>query len=149
MKMNKSIVTLLVCASGLVAAAVEIDRENGSVSVGKSKREQCTLGNQLEARCKFYTTDFFGVTAVWAGAEVENLTEEERFYVYHVAFFDKDGNLIGSSSQRNMRGKGLEPGKMTTLGSCLLFLPESEIEKIDNYQVVLYEDISEIGGEEE
>ncbi|MCK5393927.1 MAG: hypothetical protein KAI91_06275 [Candidatus Omnitrophica bacterium] len=103
-----------------------------------------SIGEKIKADCKFYIKKVFGNKAVWAGADVRNIASKNMYYMYYVAFFDKDMNLIGCSSAESISG-GLKPGEWNQLAGCLVFLPSSEFSKIKYYQIILYESGKEIG----
>jgi hypothetical protein len=66
---------------------------------------------------------------------------------YYVAFFDKDGKLLGCAGQGTFDKKGLRAGESTQLGSCLIPLPAGLHEKAVQYKIAFYESDKEIGKE--
>ena len=100
------------------------------------------LGQKLKTECRYYIIpDFFGRKVVSVGASIKNTSPKLLYFGYHVAFFDKNKNLIAASSYD--KGK-LEPGKETNIGN-VLELPRSQLGKIAFYQVTVLEDETEFG----
>jgi hypothetical protein len=64
---------------------------------------------------------------------------------YYVAFFDKDGQLLGCTSEGTFQGEGLKPGGDMQYRSCLILLPHGTIGKVASYKVAFYESKSLIG----
>ena len=95
------------------------------------------IGRNFQGVCKFYSDDFFRSTIINAGLHVKNASKGRRACQYYVAFFDKNGKLVGCGDGRTM-DTGLTPGEDTSL-SCLLFLPEEQIKEVVSYRVRLYE----------
>jgi hypothetical protein len=89
----------------------------------------------VEILCKFRADDFFGRDVVMANPEIKNLTGKELAVAYHVAFFSKDGELIGSATQE---GTVRADAKALQFGSCIITAPPGEIAKISSYKVVVY-----------
>ena len=50
-----------------------------------------------------------------------------------------DRKLVGAAGQGSFGDKGLEPGKETQLGSCLIHLPKDKYKEIKFYEAVIYE----------
>ena len=99
------------------------------------------LGDRLEATTKLHITDWFGSKAISGQVDVKNPTEEEIHFSYHLAFFDKDGVLLGAANQT----MSMDPGEETIVGGALIQLPKKALEAVKRYQIVWYEDDKEIG----
>jgi hypothetical protein len=100
------------------------------------KRE---FGGIVKVTTEWRAGEFFGKQTVYAGARIRNTSDRPMFFHYYVAFFDKNKKLVGSAGQGSFGDKGLEPGKETQLGSCLIHLPPDRYKDIVSYQAVIYE----------
>ena len=107
-----------------------------------AKALKVVLGQKIKTECLYYIIpDFMGRKVVSVGAHIKNTSDKLMYFGYHVAFFDKNKNLIAASSFSNDK---LEPGKETEIGN-VLELPRSELGKIAFYQVTVLEDETEFG----
>lgn len=97
------------------------------------------LGETITLEGTLYITDFFGSKVVTGQATVNNTSEKSMFFVYHLALFDKDGNLLGAASQGSFGDEGLAPGEETQLGGLLIKLPPEALQKVASYQATFYE----------
>ena len=57
----------------------------------------------------------------------------------HVVVLDKDGNLIGATSQGSFDEEGLAPDEETQLRSLLSKLPPEALQKVASYQAIFDE----------
>ena len=103
------------------------------------------VGEKIHGTCKFVIEDFFGKKIIRANIEVVNKAEVPMHCHYYVAFFDKDGQLLGCASQGTSGDDGLKPGRNTQFGSCLIPLPPGTHEKVASYKVAFYESKIPIG----
>jgi hypothetical protein len=103
------------------------------------------VGEKVHGKCKFVIEDFFGKKIIRANIEVVNTAEIPMHCHYYVAFFDKDGQLLGCASQGTSGDDGLKPGRNMQFGSCLIPLPIGTHEKVASYKVAFYESKSPIG----
>jgi hypothetical protein len=103
------------------------------------------VGDKVKGTCKFYIDEFFKKKIINANIQVENTTKKPLYCQYYVAFFDKDGNLIGCAAQGSFGKEGLAAGKSTSFGSCLIPLPAGFHEKVVQYKIAFYEGDKEIG----
>lgn len=94
-----------------------------------------SIGKQLEAKTKIKRIEFFDKPAISCQLDIVNKSKTKLYISYHVAFFDKDGNLIGCASQ----SMGFDPGERTTVGGALVHAPESAMVKITSYQLRYWE----------
>jgi hypothetical protein len=97
------------------------------------------MGKTVKLTARFYISEFFGSKVINAGATVKNIGSKPMFYVFHVAFFDKENHLLGCASQSSFGDQGLKPGEETQLGSLMVTLPASELSKVSSYQAAFYE----------
>ncbi|MBI3736082.1 hypothetical protein HY256_06180 [Candidatus Sumerlaeota bacterium] len=116
------------------------ERKNFSEDVFKVE-----AGKIVKGTCSFYIDDFFDKKIINANIEVTNTAKRPMFCQYYVAFFDKDGHLIGCAGQGITGDEGLKPGQATQLGSCLIPLPPGTHEQVASYQVAFYESDVEVG----
>jgi hypothetical protein len=111
----------------------------------KDKAVKVEVGEKLQAVCSFYISDFFKKKIINAGVKVKNPTKKPVFFHYYVAFFDKDGKLLGCAAQGSFGDEGLAPGKETQMGSCLIPLPAAKFAEVKSYQVAFYESDKPVG----
>jgi len=100
---------------------------------------QKEFGGVVKATANWHAGEFFSEETVFAGITVKNTGAKPMFFHYYVAFFDKDKKLVGATGQGSFSDDGLEPGKETQLGSCLVHLPKDKYKDIVSYQAVIYE----------
>jgi hypothetical protein len=96
------------------------------------------IGQNIHGTCKFYIDDFLGQTIINANMSVKNVSKERRNCRYYVAFFDKDGKLVGCANQ-GLCDEGLASGEDTNMCSCLVFVPPGTAETVTSYKVRFYE----------
>lgn len=108
------------------------------------KALKVSLGDRVKADCKFFVIpDFFEKKVVSVQARIRNTGDKTLYYGYYVAFFDKDKQLIATSSFGGSIAK-LDPGKETNIGN-VIQLPPDQIKRIAHYQVTVLEDDKEFG----
>ena len=80
----------------------------GKVLLEKGFRtaHQVKLGKRLKGTAKLHVMEFFGAKTISGQLDVENPTDKKVFIAYHLAFFDKEGNLLGCASQRTASTPG-------------------------------------------
>lgn len=89
----------------------------------------------LQVTCKFRGGDFFDEFTLFANPSINNKSGRKLNVAYHVAFFDKAGELIAAAGQSG----DVEAGaKEYQFGSCLSKLSQDEFAKITSYKVVIY-----------
>jgi hypothetical protein len=138
-------------APACARAAAEAVRKSGPCTLQEAgafeegKHFKVTFGKALQARCGWYIDEFFGKKIIQARATVANRGEKRKYFHYYVAFFDKDGNLVGCAGQGALGDKGLEPRSEMQLGSCLIPLPPEKFQEVAAYKAVLYESDTGIG----
>ena len=103
------------------------------------------VGEKIKGTCKFYIQDFFKQRIVNANIAITNTSDKAMHCQYYVAFFDKDGKLVGCAGQGTFDRKGLAAGETTQLGSCLIPLPAGLHEKAVQYKIAFYESDQQIG----
>jgi hypothetical protein len=97
------------------------------------------LGKTLKMSVSMYIGEFFGSKVIHCQPRLKNTGDKPMHGSVHVAFFDKDGNLVGASSQTTMGDDGIKPGEETQLGSLMIQLPPDALAKVATYQVTFYE----------
>jgi hypothetical protein len=97
------------------------------------------FGNILKVTCNWRVGDFFGKETVFANITVKNTSAKPMYFNYYVAFFDKNGRLVGSTGQGSFGDDGIKPGDSDQMGSCLIHLPAGRYKDIATYQAVIYE----------
>src|SRR5687768_4778717 len=100
---------------------------------------QKEFGDAVKAKTNWHVGEFFGQETVFAGIAVKNTASKSMSVHYFVAFFDKNGKLIGSTGQGSFDKEGLKPGEETQMASCLIHLPKDKYKEIKSYQAVIYE----------
>jgi hypothetical protein len=139
---------LVLAAAPALAAAASIE---GEITLHCSKDAfakdsfQKEFGDLVKAKTHWRAGDFLGRETVFAGISVKNTSTKPMFFQYCVSFFDKNGNLIGATGQGLFGDKGLEAGKETQMGSCLIHLPKDKYKEIKSYKAVLYESETQLG----
>jgi hypothetical protein len=131
-----TMITVMPANAESIEGKIQLPYSESAFSTDTIKLE---FGNIVKATTEWRAGDFFGKQTVFAGARVRNTGNQPMFFHYYVAFFDKNNKLIGASSQGSFGDKGLEPGKETQLGSCLIHLPPDRYKDIASYQAVIYE----------
>jgi len=130
---------------GLLCDMARAESKSGPIKLAESQfgpsegAPAIEMGKTVKLTAKFYISDFFGSKVINAGATVKNSGAAPMFYVFHVAFFDKDHRLLGCASQSSFGDQGLKPAEETQLGSLLVTLPDSELKKVASYQAAFYE----------
>ncbi|HBO46259.1 MAG TPA: hypothetical protein DD670_20505 [Planctomycetaceae bacterium] len=124
---------------------LHVDRKSGNCALASRDEPdgavEVDVGEKLKGTCRFYLSDFFDKQIINAPVFLRNKSTETMHCYYYVAFFDKDGKLLGCASQ----GAELAGGDQTQLGSCLIFLPDGARQRAVSYQVVYYESDMPIG----
>jgi hypothetical protein len=87
------------------------------------------VGEKLQGKCEFIIVDFNGRKIVRANIVVKNTADIPMHFRYYVTFFDKDGQLLGCTSEGTY-DDGLKPGQNMQYGSCLIFLSSETIGKV-------------------
>lgn len=96
------------------------------------------FGDDLKVKCDWKVLNLSGKETLFAGASVKNTGSSTLWFLYSVAFFDKDKKLVGAASTPLFVPEGLEPGKTWHL-PCIVYLPQGKYKDIAMYQAVLYE----------
>ena len=138
-------------AASVVLAAVSADRKAGKCRLqqagpfDESKVVKIKFGKVLKGETSWRVGEFFDKTTVFAGVTIKNPTDKPVHFRYYVAFFDKEGKLIGCAGQGSFGDDGLAAGEESQLGSCLVELPKGAIKLITSYQLVFYESDKPVG----
>jgi hypothetical protein len=139
----KRLLALVMAAAVVVSAEAAEIRKTGPCKLqvaesafDKGKVFSVTVGNdKVEAACDFRGGDFFAAFAVFAVPRVTNKSGKPINVSYHVAFFDKAGELIASTSQESDLDAD---AKEHQLSSCLAKIPKDCFERIASYKLVIY-----------
>lgn len=133
---------ILLVTSMCACAVAEVKRGPAKLQESKfgppENAPAVEMGRTVKVTAKFYISEFFGSKVVSTQAAVKNTGSKPKFYVFHVAFFDKDNHLLGCASQGSFGDEGLKPGDQTQLGSLMVTLPASELSKVASYQAAFY-----------
>jgi hypothetical protein len=103
------------------------------------------FGDVLKAKCDWQAVRLLGKETLFAGISIKNTDSKPLWFIYSVAFFDKDGKLVGAASSPCFLPDGLEPGT-TQRHPCSVYLPQGRYKDIRSYQAILYELDSPIFG---
>lgn len=131
----------------IASSKVHVNRAEGQIDLttqrsGFDKESTvATVGTIAEGSMRLFKDDFFDRMIVNGNASFKNTSDKKAHVVYYVSLFDKDKKLVASS-------KGsvtVEPGSSMQYGSALMDLPESVINTVSSYQIVVYESFEEIG----
>ncbi|MCE5267100.1 MAG: tetratricopeptide repeat protein, partial [Planctomycetaceae bacterium] len=112
--------------------------ELAAFSLSGGQKVTAELGKNIHGVCTFQCEEFFGKPMLNANISLKNNSKEHLACQYYAAFFDKAGKLVGCTGQGNL-DFGLAPGAQTSFGSCLIFLPIEQMQRIASYKVRLYE----------
>jgi len=132
----------IVLATGAAFAAPGVLRKSGDckLQVGGAfdddKVVEAKLSNaDVEIVCKFRGGDFFDEFTLFANPSINNKSGKKLNVAYHVAFFDKAGELVACAEQS---GDVDADTKNHQFGSCLSKLSQEEFAKITSFKVVVY-----------
>ena len=141
--MRARLLTLLVGMVWPLAAFAEpsVLRQSGDCTIVRAQSNEpgivkVVLKNvDVEILCKFREAEFAGSNVILANADFTSLAGKELDVSYNVAFFSKDGELIGSASQN---GTSRVDGRTKQFGSCIIPTPTAEVRKVSSFKVVVY-----------
>ena len=142
--MRVRLLTLLVGMALPLAAFAEpgVLRQSGDCTIVRAKSSsepgivKVLLKNaDVEILCKFRETDFDGRNVIVANPEIMSLAGKELDVSYNVAFFSKDGELIGTASQN---GTSRADSRVKQFGSCIITTPTAEVRRVSSFKVVAY-----------
>ena len=132
----------LALATTTALAAPSILRKSGDCKLqvagafDDDKAVAVNLGNSdVEIGCKLHGGDFFDEFTLFANPSISNKSGKKLTVAYHVAFFDKAGELMACASQSGDLDVG---AKDYQFGSCMSKLSQVEFSKITSYKVVVY-----------
>ncbi|MFA6356242.1 MAG: hypothetical protein WCY23_03940 [Candidatus Omnitrophota bacterium] len=141
MKIMITILLMLSCSlavaetPGVIHKAGECKLQVASAFDDDKMFEVSLKTDQMDIICKFYGGEFFDKFMVFANPRITNKAGKKINVSYHVAFFDKAGELVCSASQQSDIA-GNE--KDFQLGSCLMKLPQEDLSNIVSYKIVVY-----------
>jgi len=108
---------------------------------GRKVSHHFELGFVIKGRCEFKLMEFAGATAITANGVFMNTGDKAMGFAYYVSFFDKEGELIGSTGFAGWdEATALAPGKSARPASCLVRIPDSLRGEVVSYQVAFYEE---------
>ena len=130
---------LLVTTSNRAAQA---DSKTGEAKFTGPKQEavKVSLGDKLKLDATFQMIEIGQLAAISVQAKIKNTTGVMMYYSYHVAFLDKDKNLIGCQSFPLQ----IAANRSGTAGT-FIQLPRDQIARIAYYSVAFHESEKQIG----
>ncbi|MCX6926125.1 MAG: hypothetical protein NT154_23395 [Verrucomicrobia bacterium] len=126
---------LVFCAQ---AASIEGNVTFTLTSPGSRAAFAKAFGDDIKATCEWRVVKVLGEEKLFAGISVKNTASKKMWFVYSVAFFDKDGKLVGTASRPLLLPDGLPPGT-TQSQPCIVYLPPGKYKDIASYQAIIYE----------
>lgn len=90
---------------------------------------------QVDISCEFRGGTFFKRFVLSGNPSITNKSGKPLYLGYNVSFFDKNRELIATVRQD---GDVKIDAKNLQFGSCMATIPESSLEKIASYQMVVY-----------
>ena len=136
------VIATVLSAAGFAGAAEHVDSKSGPIKLAGtgSQPVKITLGEKVKLSPEFKVINVGNSSAVNVRGDIQNSTDQKVFYSYHVAFLDKDKNLIACQNF----SLWLDPGKKGSAGTFIGLSP-AQTEKIAFYSAVLYEGEKGIG----
>jgi len=137
--MKKILVVALVilAISGISYAAIEEYYEEKPIKIQKAdpfdseKQVKIRIGKDITFKITVYQGEFFGDTTISANANIDNTTQKKVKAMYSIAFFDKDGKLVGC----HQGSWDLEPNDDVNYGSGIIYADEESIASITSYKL--------------
>lgn len=114
---------------------------------GESREAVVELGKDIKAVCKFKRSEVqhtiisgevFVRRTVDVNTSIKNNSKERHACLCHVAFFDKNGKLVGSCGLDGFP-EGIAPGEESNFGCCCCYLSDEQIDTITSYKIRFYE----------
>ncbi|HEY5910222.1 MAG TPA: hypothetical protein VJA21_06415 [Verrucomicrobiae bacterium] len=138
MKATLQVLILALLVSSAWAASIEGEIKFTLVKPGSRAAFTREFGDDVKARCDWKVMNLSGRETFFAGISVKNTGSNTLWFLYSVAFFDRDAKLVGAASMPLLLDEGLLPGK-TRSHPCIVHLPPGRYQDIASYQAVLYE----------
>lgn len=101
------------------------------------------VGKIVSGKVHIYHQTKNDVHMINGNAEFKNSSGKIAYVVYYVSLKDKKGNLVAASNGDFEIGTS---GNIHEFVSALMPIPVAQIEQITNYEVVVYESDTRIGG---
>lgn len=98
-------------------------------------KKEIKVSPDIHLTTALYAKEFFGDTIIIDNAMVYNDSKAKKRITYCFAVFDAEDKLIASAATTI----DLNPDSETAIGSCMVRLPVSEIQRIRKYQITVYE----------
>ena len=131
-----------------IQASEETIRKSEKVSFSQQKtfKKEYQFDNNINLSCFYRVKNFFKNKVIYAKATISNNSQKNLFFAYYVAFFDKNNNLVGSTSQYSLN-EPIKKGEDFVTNSCIIPLPVSEIENITSFKLTFIISDKPIGQE--
>ena len=138
-----ALLVAIVLISSPAVFAVDIETKSGAIQFSGPKKDgiKLSIGKKIKFSPELKQITVGKGNAVSVGGEAENTTDQKIFYSYHIAFLDKDKNVIGCHAYNLWFDPGKKKGHIGTF----IGLPPEQIAKIASYTLIFYEDDEQIG----
>jgi len=109
---------------------------------GKNSQVKVSVGDKIKMDLTMRVVeaqDFYSKkwrTSIVIDGPLKNTSDNERYYDFHIAFFDRANKLVATCSASNK----LKPKEDTHCSYGVFRAPPEAISKIASYQIMLYED---------
>jgi hypothetical protein len=105
------------------------------------KRVKVTVGKNIKFESDLHRFEFMGMTSVVGRGSLKNTSDKKLHASLHIAFFDKDKNLLGCGAQTFF---AVMPGAQQFV-NLVIGLPADVADQIASYQITLYEGEKQVG----
>ena len=126
-----------VCAAMAGGPSLEDNYKEGKIKIKKAgpfdtkKHVKIDIGKKVVFKISVYQNDFFGNDVINANAKIKNTTKQKLTGVYSIAFFDKDGKLVGCHQGH----WDLKPGEDINYGSAIILCDPKTIASATSYKL--------------
>lgn len=137
MKKIMAVVLAVLAISGISYAAIEEYYEEKPIIIQKAspfdseKQVKIRIGKDVSFKITVFQDEFFGYTTISANASIDNKTQKKVKVIYSIAFFDKDGKLVGC----HQGSWDLESNDDVNYGSGIIYADEESIASIKSYKL--------------
>lgn len=140
MKRFLSVLALLLWPFWLQAASV---RGDITLPYSLSKTNTIALtdecGETVKTTWSCRVSEYYGWETIFAQVTVNNIGSKPMWVQSGLAFYDKDRNLIATTTQSFLSRSGLKRRTSKTLSPCRMVLPKDRYKDIVSYEVVVNE----------